>query len=99
MDVFILGRKNRTNAEGIYNPETGELIVKKGSIVSENVAKFNAAQKIRDLRNRYTDDNGIVLEDLTFQSASSAASFVAGYSANGLLAWHVEKHVSLKDVI
>lgn len=99
MDVFILGRKNRTNAKGTYTPETGELIVKKGSVVSENIAEFKATSKIQELRNKYTDDNGIVQKDVTFQSASFAAAFVAGYSANGLLAWHVEKHVTLKDAI
>lgn len=97
MDIFYKGRKNRTKANGTYDANTGVTIVKKGSIVSENVAEFKNKENILRLREKYVNDNGVVNEDIQFASASSAASFVAGYSVNGLIAWHVDKHVTLRE--
>lgn len=54
---------------------------------------------ILELRSKYVNTKGVLIQDVKFDSASAAASFVAGYSANGLIAWHVEKHVRLKDVL
>ena len=99
MEVFYKGRKNRTNASGDYNVSNGSLTVKKGSIVSENVAVFKGAASVIELRKKHTDENGVLAKDLMFDSASAAASFVAGYSASGMLAWHVDKHVTLKDAL
>lgn len=99
MKVFYKGRKHRTNAVGEYDQKTGELIVKKGSIVSETIAPFPGAQKVKELRNKAVDDKGIVNKDISFKTPSAAAAFVTGYSANGLLSWHVEKHITLRDAL
>lgn len=99
MKVFYKGRKNRTNAIGEYNPKTGELIVKKGSIVSETIAEFKGAEKVRELRKITVNKKGEVKEDILFKKPSPAAVFVSGYSANGLIAWHVEKHKTLQDYL
>lgn len=97
MKVFYVGRKHRTNAWGDYNPKSGEIVVNKGSVVSETVASFRNAEYVKKLRNQYVDNNGVLIKDLLFPNPSSAVAFVAGYSADGRLAWHVEKHRTLRD--
>ena len=99
MKVFYVGRKNRTKATGDFDEKSGSLTVKKGSIVSEAVAKFKNTATIEALRKAYVDENGVLTQNLEFKTASAAASFVAGYSASGMVAWHVDKHVKLKDVL
>lgn len=99
MKVFYNGRKNRTKATGEYDVNSGSLTVKKGTIVSETVAEYKNTATIESLRKAYTDENGVLLQDLEFSSASAAASFVAGYSASGMVAWHVDKHIRLKDAL
>ncbi len=99
MEVFYKGRKHRTMAFGDFDVSNGSLTVKKGSIVSEEVATFKGDTVVLELRKKYIDEKGVLTQDIMFGSASAAASFVAGYSANGLLAWHVDKHVTLKDAL
>ncbi len=99
MKVFYNGRKNRTKAIGDYDINSGSLTVKKGTIVSETVAEDKNSSTIKSLREAYTDENGVLQEDLKFNSASAAASFVAGYSASGMVAWHVDKHIKLKAAL
>lgn len=96
MSVFYVGRRHRTRATGEYDTNTGKVTVYKGSVVSETIAQFPKTEAIKALRERYTDDKGNLLQNITFDSPSAAAMFVSGYSANGLLAWHVEKHKTLK---
>lgn len=99
MKVFYNGRKKRTKAIGDYDVNDGSLTVKKGTIVSDTIADYKNSQNIKALREAHTDENGVLLEDLRFTSASAAASFVAGYSASGMIAWHVDKHITLKDAL
>lgn len=99
MKVFFVGRSYRTNAVGEYNPKTKELIVKKGSIVSENVVSFKAAESVKKLRKENVDRNGVLKRDLLFKSPSSAAAFVTGYSANGLTSWRIDNKTKLKDMM
>lgn len=96
MEVFYVGRTHRTKAFGEYIRESGELVVHKGSIVSEEVVEFKTAPAVKKLREQYVDAQGILTQDIRFVSPSAAAAFVTGYSANGLTAWHVEKHKTLK---
>ena len=51
------------------------------------------------MREEKVDKNGILTADLVFATPSAAAAFVAGYSVNGLQAWHIEKHKTLRDYI
>ena len=97
--VFYSGRKHRTEATGEYDTDTGELTVFEGSVVSESIAKFSRTENIKDLRRQHTDDKGVLLHNLTFDSPSAAAVFVSGYSANGLIVWHVERHKTLKSLL
>ena len=99
MKIFYIGRKYRTNALGEYDMDTGKVTVFKGSIVSESIAKFKSTEIVKRLRDQYVNEEGILLQDITFNSPSTAAMFVSGYSANGLLTWHVEKHKTLKALL
>lgn len=100
MEVYI-NRKDGTQAAGEYNSETNALIVLKGSIVSSTVnrsEKFRGTATIERLREEYVK-NGIVVEDVTFKSPSTAANFITGASSNGLTVWKDETGKKLKDVI
>lgn len=99
MEVFYKGRRHRTIATGEYDSASGRLIVKKGSIVSESIASFKGAATVKKLRLENVDANGRLKTDLQFLSPSAAAAFVAGYSANGLTAWHVGKHKTLRNYL
>ena len=99
MKVYYVGRSYRTNAVGEYNPKTKELIVKKGSVVSENIASFKMAESVRALRKENVDRNGVLKRDLLFRSPSYAAAFVTGFSANGLTAWRIDNKTRLKDIL
>lgn len=99
MRVTYKGRKHRTDATGEYDPESGKLVVKKGSIVSESIASFPGALSVKKMRQDSIDADGCLKEDLLFLTPSAAAAFVTGYSANGLLTWHIEKHKTLRDFL
>ena len=99
MRVLYKGRTHRTNAYGEYDLQTGELTVEKGSIVSETVVEFKSASSVKKMREENVDKNGYLKKDLKFSTPSAAAAFVSGYSANGYLSWHVEKHLTLRDAL
>ena len=44
------------------------------------------------------DNNGILQENVLFQSPSYAAAFVNGRSTNGLTAWKDKEGKTLKDI-
>ena len=101
MKVYITRKNNSINAIGEYNIKTKELTVLKGSKISSSIAnseKFKGANTIEKNRNLYAT-NGIVKEDTTFKSASTAANFVTGCSTNGLVAWKTEDGTSIKKYI
>lgn len=99
ISLFIKGRKHRTKASAVYDETTGIVTVLKGSIVSEQISDFQSSDHIRKLRSEKTDSVGMVLEDIPFKNSTAAAQFVCGYSASGLVAWHVEKHKTLSEWI
>ena len=99
MEVYYFGRRHRTRAVGEYNTKDGSLVVKKGTVVSESVAEFSKKDLVMKLRKQYTNNDGIVIEDVKFNSPSRAAMFVAGYSVNGRTAWHVKKKYNLKNYL
>ena len=73
----------------------------KGSKLSEHISysdKFRGAKTIE--RNREgVVVNGILIKDVEFKSASTAANFVTGSSTNGLTAWKTENGTKLKDIL
>lgn len=93
--VYIKGRRYRTNVMASYNEVTNETIVKKGSVVSEEVKEFIHKESIEELRKDNVDSSGILIKNIRFSNPTSAAQFVCGYSVSGLSAWHVERHKNL----
>lgn len=101
MKVFLVRNKSGIKAVGEYNLETKELVVLKSSIVSETISysdKFRGAISINKSRQINVRDR-IVMNDVLFKSASTAANFVTGSSTNGLTAWKTETGVKLREVI
>lgn len=101
MKLYIK-RKNKTiESVAEYNLENGSVTVLKGSTVSTNIAyseKFRSAKSIEKCRSEYVE-NGIVIKDVYFKSASTAANFVTGSSTNGLTAWKNENGKTLKCIL
>lgn len=95
IDVFIQGRNHQTDARGQYNPNNGEIIVIKGTVVSESISDFKQRDSIVALRKDIVDEKGVLKRNTTFKNPTAAAQFVCGYSVSGPIAWHVEKHKTL----
>lgn len=71
----------------------GTVTVKKGSRINIHLStgyKPTATiQKLRD-DSSVVDDDGVLLKDIPFESLSTAASFVTGRTANGMIVWKTE---------
>ncbi|MEE3486805.1 MAG: DUF4357 domain-containing protein [Bulleidia sp.] len=101
MKVFLKRRNSKIEAVGEYDPDSKKFIVKKGTVVSDEVAhseKFRGANTIEKYRAEYVKD-GVVTKDVIFKSASTAANFVTGASTNGLTAWKSEDGIPLKELL
>ena len=97
MKVFLKNSKKSFDALGEYDEKTNELIVKKDSLVSENIKEFKGTNSIVKRRTLYVKNNR-VLEDVCFKSPSTAANFVTGRSSNGMDVWKNEKNESLNNI-
>ena len=101
MRLYLKRNKGDISAIGEYDFKTKEMIVLKGSRISDRIAyseKFRGAKTIE--KNRATAVDGCnVVADIKFKSASTAANFVTGSSTNGLTAWKDESGNKLKDLI
>lgn len=101
MKLFITQRNSNASAVGEYDPLTKEMTVLKGSIVSADVAhtdKFRGAKTIEKDRQTAVV-NGVVSENITFKSSSTAANFVTGHSSNGLIVWKDKTGRTLKSIL
>ena len=77
------------------------MFVLKGSKVSDDIAHsatFRGTKAIEKNRVSVVKD-GVVTEDITFKSASTAANFVTGRSSNGLILWKDKSGRTLKDIL
>ena len=101
MKLYIK-RKNKTiEAVAEYDLKNGSVTVLKGSTVSATIAyskKFRGAKSIEKSRSEYVE-NGVVIKDAYFKSASTAANFVTGSSTNGLTAWKSENGNTLQSIL
>lgn len=100
MDKIRVFTKGRTGyeAKGIF--ENNILIVLKDSKLSNQIAK-TLPVKVSQLRNNkdIVNENNILLRDISFNSASTAAGFVTGNISNGLRVWKLETGEELGDVV
>ena len=100
MDIRVLtnGRNGLYCAYGIFDGK--KLKVLQGSRISNSVrAKVNPI--VEELRKnpKLVSQDYVVLEDIMFRSASTAASFVTGNISNGMRVWKLESGKTLGSAI
>lgn len=101
MKLYISRPKKGIEAVCEFSPEAKTFTVLQGSRVSTEIAhseKFRGAASILKSRAGSVKDR-IVINDIVFKSASTAANYVTGSSTNGLTAWKNEKGISLKEIL
>lgn len=99
--LYLIRKKSGIRAEAIFNVEQKEFVVLKGSIVSQKInhtEKFRGARSIESSREGVVQD-GKLIKDVVFKSASTAANFVTGVSTNGLIAWKDIEGNTLKSLL
>lgn len=96
-DFIPCTMKRNSDAQGLFNPKDGTLIVLKGSKINPGFVD-KADQTIRKKRLQdialYAKKSGgelVVSQDVTFESPSGAAKFCCGGSANGWREWKNDK--------
>ena len=97
MKLYITGRQNSYSGICEYDAEKNEFTVKKGSHIKAGENSNPDLEKIYRLRQQYAPNN-IVIKDITFKSASTAASFVIGRSTNGWTRWRDAEKRSLAEL-
>ncbi|WP_149793681.1 DUF4357 domain-containing protein [Faecalibacterium sp. Marseille-P9312] len=101
MKVFLERKRTNISAQGEFDPTTKTLTVFKGSTLSESIAyteKFRGAATIEKHRAGIVENN-VLLKDVVFKSASTAANFVTGSSTNGLTAWKTSDGKAIRDLV
>jgi len=98
MKIDIIMKKDRIGVEAYarYDTETKETVVLKGSLLSEDITQaktFRGAKSIIKFR------DGVVGEDVTFKSSSTAGNFVTGRSTDGPGSWKTLDGKRLKDML
>lgn len=99
--VLFLKNKIRKSGEIIEakckQTEEG-FVVLKGSMIN-TIDSNSIPHGVKKARNNAViDNNGILQENVLFQSPSYAAAFVNGRSTNGLTAWKDKEGKTLKDI-
>ena len=88
LEIFTKSRDGLYEAKGIYNG--GKVTVYKGSRInnrpSDNFKPSPLVEKMRHDENLVSND-GVLKQDIVFDSLSTAACFVAGRTANGMITW------------
>lgn len=102
--IEIITKTRNTDALAWYNTETREVVLKKGSKLALHIVpsyKKYERQRIEGLKES-AEQKGeyyILKEDKKFDSASTAASFVIGRTANGWKEWKIKENNNLLDTI
>lgn len=94
--ILKQGKKEKIIAQGKQTNE-GFVIIK-GSNIKSSTVKSVPTKALKDRERANLDDNFVLLEDMLFNSPSSAASFVTGYAINGKDAWKDEHGRSLNEI-
>lgn len=101
MIIYLKSRTKKYDATAEYDNNSGNVVVLKGSVISDTVSQgsFRSAKSVETLRKSGCVQNNKLIEDVSFKSASSAANFITGSSTNGKLAWKDENGTALKDLL
>lgn len=88
------------SAKAVY--DDGNVIVLKGSRINNKPSiGYKPRKKIEILINDRSkvDEEGNVLKDIIFNSLSTAATFVTGRSANGMIVWKTLDGKNVRDTL
>lgn len=87
-------------ATGSIIDKDGKFVIKKGSKIAPGYTN-TCPQTVKDRRNEFAESlkDGILTEDIPFNSLSGAAGFISGRSINGKAAWKTEDGLSIKELI
>ena len=94
--ILKQGKKEKIIAQGKQTNEG--FVILKGSKIKSSTVKSVPTKALKDRKRANHDDNFVLLEDMLFNSPSSAASFVTGYAINGKDAWKDEQGRSLNEI-
>lgn len=99
MKVILKSKHNLHFATGEWTKE--KTIVIAGSKINIIDSFPRMSETISSLRKnpKYIDENGVLIQDVSFDTPSSAAQFVTGRSVNGYIAWRPDDKMSLKDYL
>lgn len=88
------------NASAMY--DNGKVTVFKGSKINRRCSNgFKPKKDIAILRedNSLFNNNELLMKDITFDNLSSAATFVTGRVANGMIVWKTEDNKYIRYTI
>lgn len=97
--VILNSRSGTHQAEGIFDSNT--VTVNKGSRICLIDSYANLPLRIKAKRHdsNIVGNDGIVMQDIIFDSPTVAAQFVTGRSVNGYIAWRPENKMTLKEYL
>ena len=88
LELQTVSRDDLYEATAVYTD--GVVTVNKGSRINiHSGSGFKPSSAVKEKLNDPTlvGEGGILLKDVTFSSLSTAASFVAGRTSNGMITW------------
>lgn len=97
--VVLNSRSGSHRAEGIFDNDT--VTVRQGSKICliDSYANLPPMVKAKRHDSNVVGDDGVVKQDICFDSPTAAAQFVTGRSVNGYIAWRPENKMSLKEYL
>lgn len=97
--IYTMTQKVGSEVITGYAKETNEgFLLLRGSKVSHKTAQtISESLKLRR-KTAKKDNNNCILDDILFNSPSTAAMFLIGQTANGLLLWKNKDGVNLKEI-
>lgn len=91
MKLHTKSRDGLYEANAIF--ENNVVVVLKGSRINARNSKgYKPSEKIANIRSDsdIVDSQGYLLKDVAFETLSTAATFVTGRTANGMIVWKTE---------
>lgn len=103
-ELYMKNQKGSSEYSAKAILENGKITVKKGSRINKKIAnsstfKLNSKAQAKRNEKELYDENGILLKDVEFDSASTAGQFVCGYSVSGMLCWRDKNKNTLKYIL
>ena len=97
--VILNSRSGTHCADGVF--DNNVVTVKKGSRICLVDAYADMPQMVKAKRHdsSIVGDDGVVKQDIIFESPTAAAQFVTGRSVNGYIAWRPENKMTLKEYL